>query len=209
LKIAALILSFTLAFLASNCLADEATLTDKDFDLITLSSDKPAEFGRVFLSGIPWVNYTRGLLRLPTEKITAITKGKPIKKARLVLNLGVIDNAPGHPLHIFEINKPWNDGLTWMTTDGIEPWMAGKYEDNIDKATQDINLPMAEITLPSEPGEKTEEIDITSLLQEWAGGSVDNHGLLFKMGPTIHGKPDQGRWEVDIFEAKIILEFSR
>ncbi|MBY0586943.1 DNRLRE domain-containing protein [bacterium] len=105
--------------------------------------------------------------------LSAIPAGQQINSATLTLfgSRAFGDNVDGRAMDIHAVTTPWVEQATWLFASSGTPWgTAGGDFDPFVYATSNAN-----------PLEFNPVVwDITTLVQDWYDGSVDNNGLLLK-----------------------------
>ena len=150
----------------------------------------------LFQRGMPWWDYSRGLLQFDLDKIQPENFGKVVS-AQLTLQVAVHANPDDLGLEVGALNTAWNPGATWNTFDGETSWPSG----NIDNAIFSATLRSCRL-----PNEGLIQVDVTSIIDAWLFQGLPNHGLLLRMGPVIHGVPDAGAWEVTLSQPILSIE---
>ena len=181
---------------------------DKKFSLTpclmkTVSSQSNDNIKQLELFGIPYSNYSRILIKFSLNSIDYKKFGK-VKKA--TLSFAVIKNEnPGKlPCDIAIIETLWNSKANWSSPTGEGNWPLRRRHSNIDYSCSSKN--QISSVIPSEIEQV--KFDITNMVDAWLYQGIQNHGIMLRIGKTIFGKPNAGRWHVILKEPTLEIEMT-
>jgi hypothetical protein len=143
------------------------------------------------LLGVPWSDYSRGLIKFDLKSINCNRFGK-VKKA--TLSFSVIKNSnPGNlPCKVAMIKSFWDRKASWLNPTEKSKWLSKRRYSNIDYSCSSKNQ-ISSLILPKE---KQVEFDVTNMVGAWLYQGVQNHGFMLRVGKTVFGKPDIGKWNI-------------
>ncbi|HEX7009197.1 MAG TPA: DNRLRE domain-containing protein [Phycisphaeraceae bacterium] len=133
--------------------------------------------------------------------LSSIPAGSVVQSASLGIRDGTVYSQPSQSqveVRAIVPGNPWTQaGATWLTYDGVNAWTntgvggpasgtmagTGNWLDSIVAATLGLPAGLLGQPLPNTPV----NLDVTSLVQRWVDGSLENNGLAMQLAEGFDG----------------------
>jgi hypothetical protein len=181
---------------------------NKDFSLTpclmkTVSIRSNNNIKQLELIGVPWSNYSRGLIKFNLKSIDYRRFGK-VKKATLSFSVIKNNNPSNLPCNIAMLKTSWNSKASWRSPTEKSKWLSKRRYSNIDYSCSSKN----QISSVISPKVKQVKFDITNMIDAWLYQGIQNHGIMLRIGKTVFGKPDIGKWNVVLTNPVLKVEMT-
>ena len=188
-------------FTATASSADQSfSLTPSIMKTISINT---SETKTLKLFGVPWSDYSRGLLKFNLDSIE-YNKFRKVKKASLCFVVTNNDNPTNSPCNIAMLKTVWDDTATWRHAKGKDKWPSKQGYSNIDYAGN--NSYRLKSMIPK--GAKQVEFDVTDIVNAWLYQGMRNNGILLRLGKTVFGKPNLGKWNIILEKPLLKIEMT-
>jgi hypothetical protein len=196
-----IILTIVLSLAISSDASESFSLTPSLMKTVSINDNKNNTQLQLF--GVPWSNYSRGLIKFDLKSID-YNKFRKVKRATLSFTVSKNNNPKNLPIKVALITTSWDNEANWRNPTSKSKWPAKKRHYNIDYACSEEN----QTSFLIHPEVKQLKLDVTSMVNAWLYQKDHNHGIMLRIGKTVYGKPDIGKWDVALTKPVLEVEMS-
>ena len=196
-----IILTIVLSLAISSYASENFSLTPSLMKTVSINDNK--NNAKLQLFGVPWSNYSRGLIKFNFKSIN-YNKFSKVKKATLSFTVSKNNNPQNLPIKVALIKTSWDNEANWRNPTKNSKWPAKKSHYNIDYACSEEN----QISFLVSSKVKQVKVDVTEMVDAWLYQGIQNNGMMLRIGKTIFGKPNAGRWHVILKEPTLEIEMT-